>query len=75
MSGWSPPRPSRQQVTVVAVLYLLLLAYGLLIIQQILLVVMVGLAGFGLYFGYRLLLAIEAIADALQRMAHQRERE
>lgn len=74
MSGWSPPSPSNRTVAVVGILLLAVLLYALLIAQHVLLglfpVVAVG-AG---YVAWRLLLAIEAIADALQRLATARER-
>jgi len=74
MSGWSPPSPSSRTVAVVGILLLAVLLYALLVAQQVLLglfpVVAVG-AG---YVAWRLLLAIEAIADALQRLAAARER-
>lgn len=74
MSGWSPPSPSNRTVALVGGLLLAVLLYALLVVQNVLLglfpVVAVG-AG---YIAWRLLVAIEAIADGLQRLAAARER-
>jgi len=76
MPGWSPPSVPREWLVGIGVAYAALFGYGLLVAQQILL--------FGLfpavflvsvYFLWRFLAAVEAIADALQRLARQRERE
>lgn len=55
---------------------LLALAYSLVIIGQILLGVMTVIAlSVGPYLSYRLLAALDALADAAQRIAATRERE
>ncbi|WP_226012477.1 hypothetical protein [Halomicrobium salinisoli] len=74
MAGWSSPRPSPKAVAAGVVLYALVLAYALLIVQQVLLGILFGVFFAGLYFAWRLLRAIEAIADAQQRLADQRRR-
>ncbi|WP_225333674.1 hypothetical protein [Halomicrobium urmianum] len=73
MTGWSPPRPSPRAVAAAVALYALVLAYALLVVQQVLLGVLFGVFFVGLYFAWRLLRAVEAIADAQQRMADRRE--
>jgi preprotein translocase subunit SecF len=73
MAGWSPPSVSRQVATVIALLYAAFLVYMLVVVQQLLLALFVGVALGTVYFAYRLLLAFEAIADAQQRLAAARE--
>ncbi|MFC7134872.1 MULTISPECIES: hypothetical protein [Salinibaculum] len=76
MSGWSPPSIPRQWLVIIGVLYVPLLAYSLVVVQE---VVVVGLFPafilVSLYLLWRFLSAVEAIADALQRIARQREQE
>jgi hypothetical protein len=75
MANWSPPSVPRTWLVVAAVLYVLLLAYSVLVLGQLLLGVLPGLLFVGLYVLWRFLTAIEAIADAQQRIARQREQE
>jgi len=75
MSDWSPPAVRRLWLVGFGVAYLLVLAYSVIIAGQILLGLLIGVA-FGLvYLGWRFLAAIEAIADALQRIARHQETE
>lgn len=61
-------------LVVLGVLALLIVAYSLLIAQQILLgVVAIGWL-FGLYLVWRLIRALERIADALEAQAESRSR-
>lgn len=73
----SPAEALRTPVgTVVAIVALLTLVYSVVIVAQILLGVIVGIVlPFGLYLGYRTFAALDAIADAAQRIAAVRERE
>lgn len=75
MSSWSPPTVPAPWVGVGAVFFLLWLAYCLLIIQQLLLGVLPLFVFAGLYLTWRMLAALEAIADAQQRLADSRERD
>jgi membrane protein implicated in regulation of membrane protease activity len=75
MSGWSPPSVPRNWLLVAAVLYAFVLAYSLLIAQQVLLAVFLGLFVASIYLFWRVLRAFEAIADAQQRRAAAAERE
>ncbi|MFD1585562.1 hypothetical protein ACFR9U_01100 [Halorientalis brevis] len=75
MAGYSPPPIPSSWFGGSVLLFAVLLGYALFIVQTPLLVLFpVVLAGF-LYVGWRFLLAVEAIADALQRIAQQRERD
>ena len=75
MSDWSPPAVRQLWLAVFVVGYLLVFAYSVVIAGQILLGLLIGVA-FGLvYLGWRFLAAIEAIADALQRIARHQETE
>jgi len=74
MSEWSPPTPSRTAIAAFALVAVLLLAYALLIVQQFLLGVLpIVLVALG-YLIWRVVVALEAIADAAQRIADERER-
>ena len=75
MSNWSPPAVRQLWLAVFVVGYLLVLAYSVVIAQRILLGIWIGVLCGALYLGWRFLAAIEAIADALQRIARQRETE
>jgi len=60
----------------IAVVSLLVFAYSIVIVGQLLLGVMVaGGLTVGLYLGYRTFAALDSIADAAQRFAAVRERE
>ncbi|MEA1929959.1 hypothetical protein [Halohasta litorea] len=75
MSEWTPRQLSRPVIIGLSICYLLVLAYSVVIAGQLLLGVLIG-AVFGVvYLGWRFLAAVEAIADALQRLARQREGE
>lgn len=76
MSDWSPRTLPRSWVLAIGVVYACLFAYGLIIVGQVVLfgVVPLFLVGGG-YFLWRFLTAVEAIADALQRLSRQREQE
>jgi len=69
MSDWSPPTLSRGQLAGIVVGLLAVSAYSLIIVQQILLVVVPAVAVVVLYLAWRFVRAVEAIADAQQRLA------
>lgn len=73
MSDWSPPSISRNWLVAIALFYILFLAYSVLIAGQLLLGVLPGFVIVFLYFLWRGLVAVEAIADAQQRMASQQD--
>ena len=73
MSEWSRPQLSRPVVVGLSICYLLVLAYAVVIVQQILFGIWIGVFCGTVYLGWRFLAAVEAIADALQRIASQRE--
>jgi MFS superfamily sulfate permease-like transporter len=82
MPGRSPPSVTRSRLVAVAVLYAAFLTYSVLVAQQVLLGISVGVLLASLYLLWRFLhvlwrflRALEAIADALQRIARQRESE
>jgi len=73
----SPSEALRTRIgAAVAAVSLLILFYSILILAQILLGVIVGvLLPVGLYLSYRTFAALDALADAAQRVAAVRERE
>jgi hypothetical protein len=74
MSGWSPPSLPRSLIPIIAGLYVLIAAYAVVIAQQLLVgVVFPGVVLLASYLLWRILRAIEAIADALQRIADAHE--
>jgi len=73
MTGWSPPTISRQWLIGIGTVYALLLAYVVLVLGELLVGLVPAFAFLSLYFAWRFLLAVEAIADALQRIARERE--
>lgn len=75
MSGWSPPKPSNGQTVGVVFVVVVIIAYSTIIAQQLLLGLFPALFVLALYFAWRFLRAVEACADALQRIAdnHQSE--
>jgi hypothetical protein len=75
MTNWSPPSLPRRWLAVAAALYALVIAYSVVVLGQLLLGVLPGLLFVSLYVSWRALAAVEAIADAQQRIAHQREQE
>ena len=75
MPGWSPPSIPRSWTATIIVLYILFLLYSVLIAVQPLLGLLPALTIIPLYLLWRLLIAVEAIADAQQRIAHQQDLE
>lgn len=75
MSEWSPPAISRPWLVAIGLGYALVLAYSIVIVHQILLGIFLGFLIASLYLLWRFIAAFEAIADAQQRIARQRERE
>lgn len=74
MSGWPPPKLSNGQIVGIVLVVVVIFAYSIIITQQLLLGVLPALFVLALYFAWRFLRAIEACADALQRIADaQRE--
>ncbi|MFC6615967.1 hypothetical protein ACFQAS_15375 [Halopenitus salinus] len=69
MAHWSSPALSRSWLGTIVVLYALILAYAIVIVGQLVLGVLPGLVLIVIYLFWRLVVAIEAIADAQQRMA------
>ena len=69
MSDWSPPTLSRGQLAGIVVGLLAVAAYSLVIAQQLLLVIVPAVAVAVAYLVWRFVVAVEAIADALQRLA------
>jgi hypothetical protein len=69
VSGWSPPALSRRQLAAVGLLIAVSVVYSVFVAAQLLLVLGPAVLLVTLYFAWRLLLAVEAIADALQRIA------
>jgi hypothetical protein len=63
----------REWLVGIAVGYLLLVAYMLVIVGQVLLAVLPGVVLVSTYLVWRFIRAVEAIADALQRIADDRE--
>jgi len=75
MSEWSPPTLSRGQLAGIIVALLAVSAYSLVIVQQLLLVVVPAAAILAVYLTWRFIVAVEAIADALQRIADHKTEE
>jgi hypothetical protein len=75
MSDWSPPTLSRGQLAGIVVTLLAATAYSLVIVQQLLLVVVPAAALVAVYLTWRFIVAVEAIADALQRIADHKTEE
>ena len=74
MTGWSPPSPPRALLAGAAVVWLVLLAYAILIQGSILIGLLPGVLVVATYVIWRFLVALEAIADGVHRIADQRER-
>ncbi|ESS06665.1 MAG: hypothetical protein A07HB70_01386 [uncultured archaeon A07HB70] len=72
MSGWSPPTLSRRQLATVGLLIAVSVTYSVFVAAQLLLALGPVVLLVTLYLAWRLLLAVEAIADALQRIADAR---
>jgi len=75
MSDWSPPSIPRTWLLVSSVLFVLLFAYSVVILAQPLIVLVLGASIVWFYLLWRFIVAIEAIADAQQRIATQREQD
>jgi len=75
MANWSPPSVPQRWLAAAAVLSVLVFVYAVLIVGQLLLGLLPTLLLGVVYVLWRFLAAVEAIADAQQRLADQRERE
>ncbi|WP_135366361.1 hypothetical protein [Halosimplex halophilum] len=75
MSGWSPPTLPRELLAAFGAAYVLVIAYALLIQRALLLGLLPGVLLVGAYLLWRVAAAVEAIADGVQRIAEQMERE
>ena len=73
MADSSPPSIPRSWAATIIVLYVLFLLYSILLAAQPLLGLLPALIIIPLYLLWRLLVAIEAIADAQQRIAHKQD--
>ncbi|WP_232702862.1 hypothetical protein [Halobacterium wangiae] len=73
MSDWSPASIPSHWLGLIVLLYVLLLGYSVLVIHQPLLVIWFGMLFVSLYLLWRFLVAVEGIADALQRIAESEE--
>jgi cytochrome c-type biogenesis protein CcmH/NrfG len=74
MATWSPPSLPQRWLVAAAVLFVFLFGYSVLVIGQVLLGILPGIVLAVLYVSWRLLAAVEAIAEAQQRSADARER-
>jgi len=75
MSGWTPPSIPRVWLATLGVLSVAILAFSVFIEGALLLGLIPIFALVSVYLLWRFLRAAEAIADALQRIARERERE
>lgn len=75
MSEWSRPQLSRPLLVGISICYLLVFAYAFVIAGEILFAIWIGVFCGVVYLSWRFVVAFEAIADALQRLARQREAE
>lgn len=73
MSGWSPPKPSHGQIAAIVFGVVAIMGYSTIIMQQLLLGLLPALFILVMYLAWRLLRAIEACADALQRIADNQQ--
>ena len=73
MSSWSPPSIPRTWIVGVGLLYVLIVGYSVVVAQEILFGVWIGLLFGSLFLLWRFVAAVEGIADALQRISRQRE--
>lgn len=71
----TPPQPSPRIVAFVGVVCLAILVYATLALGNPLVGVFPTVVALVCYGGWRFLLAVEAMADGLQRLAAARERE
>ena len=74
MSDWSPASLPRNWLVATAALSLLFVAYSVVVTQRVLLALFPLFGLLSLYLLWRLIVAVEGIADAQQRLADQRER-
>ena len=72
MTGYSPPSIPPSWFGGTALLFFVALAFALLVVQEPLLILFPAVVVGGFYLSWRFLLAVEAIADALQRIASNR---
>lgn len=75
MNQSSPPRPSSQFIAIIGVFCLAFLVYAILAMGNPLVGLFPVFAAIVFYFWWRFLLAVETIADGLQRLATHHERE
>ncbi|MBP1986458.1 hypothetical protein [Halolamina salifodinae] len=75
MDRSTPPRPSPRIVAFVGVVCLAILVYAILALGNPLVGLFPAFAALVCYVGWRFLLAVEEMADGLQRLAAARERE
>ncbi|MFB6152053.1 MAG: hypothetical protein ABEJ40_09640 [Haloarculaceae archaeon] len=75
MSGWSPPSLPRAWLVGLGVLFALFFGYSLLVQSTVLLALVPAVVVGAAYYLWRLLVAVEATADAVHRLADRGERE
>ncbi|MFC7139644.1 hypothetical protein ACFQMA_07300 [Halosimplex aquaticum] len=75
MSGWSPPSLHRMVLVGLVPAYAVVVAYALFVHGTLLLGLLPGLIVACAYFLWRLLVALEAIADGVHRLADRQERD
>lgn len=75
MSAWSPPSLSRRQVLGIVLAYAFVLAYAVLVQGQFFSGLLFGVVLATAYVVWRFLVALEAVAAGVHRIADQRERE
>jgi hypothetical protein len=75
MSGWSPPSPSPVLLALAGVGFFVVLGYAVLVQGAILIGLLPGVLVVAAYVLWRFLVALEAVADGVHRIADQRERE
>lgn len=73
MSGWSPPSLLRERIVVLAVLYVSILLYAVLIRGAFLVAFLPGAVLVAGYVVWRFLVALESIADGVHRIADERQ--
>lgn len=75
MTKWTRATIPREWLVGLLAIYLVGFAYLIMVAQQLLLGILLGGVIITLYIVWRFLVAIEAIADAHQRIAQQQELE
>lgn len=73
MPGWSPPTLSKKQITGIVLVIVTSIAYSVAIASQLLLALGPTILILLLYLLWRFIRAVEAIADASQRVADAKE--